>query len=85
MCLHITPQVSVLAQARRNVFTTGPAKLDHEDYADNFMIKILKNHTPFCLLRSFPIQVPCKHNNKWNAWVSDNLAPPDMPFLSIIA
>ena len=36
---------------------------------------MLKIHTPFCLL----------HNIEWNAWAADNLAPLDMPFLSIIA
>ena len=30
-------------------------------------------------------RVPCEHNNERNAWVADNLAPLDMPFLSIIA
>ena len=44
---------------------------------------MLKNHTPFCLL--LHNRVPCEHNNERNACVSDNLAPLDMPFLSIIA
>ena len=30
-------------------------------------------------------RVPCEHNNEQNAWAGDNLAPLDMPFLSIIA
>ena len=30
-------------------------------------------------------RIPCEHNNKLNAWASDNLAPLDMPFLSTIA
>ena len=42
--------------------------------ADNFMnIEILHN------------RMPCKYNNERNAWAADNLAPFDMPFLSIIA
>ena len=30
-------------------------------------------------------RIPCEDNNIWNTWVADNLAPLDMPFLSIIA
>ena len=47
---------------------------------------MLENHTPLCLLLSFlHNRVPCEHNDEWNAWVSDNLVPLDMPFLSIMA
>ena len=55
-------------QGRRNVFTTGLAKLDHEDYAikrtmqlnewvaNNFMILFITY-----LLHN---RVPCEHNNE---------------------
>ena len=29
--------------------------------------------------------MPCEYNNERNAWAANNLAPFDMPFLSIIA
>ena len=29
-------------------------------------------------------RLPCEHNNEWNPWAADDLAPLDMPFLSII-
>ena len=43
------------------------------------MLKITL-HSVYYLAR-----VPCEHNNDRNAWVADNLAALDMPFLSIIA
>ena len=50
---------SYLEQDRRNVFRTGPAKLDPKDYAikcvgaiSTFYTKMLKNHAPLCLLRT---------------------------------
>ena len=32
-CVYMSVCVHAHMQGRRNVFTTGPAKLDHEDYA----------------------------------------------------
>ena len=34
---------------------------------------------------AFAQQSTLEHNDERNAWASDNLAPLDMPFLSIIA
>ena len=34
---------------------------------------------------AFTQQSTLEHNNEWNAWAADYLAPLYMPFLSIIA
>ena len=45
--------------------------------------KMLKNRTPYSVYYlAFAQQ---STNNEQNAWAADNLAPLDMPFLSIIA
>ena len=47
---------------------------------------MLKNHTHHSVYYvALHNRILCEHNNKWNAWVADNLAPLHMPFLSIIA
>ena len=44
----------------------------------------LKIILPLCLLPSFlHNRIPCEHNTILNAWVTDNLQPLDMVFLSI--
>ena len=49
----------------------------------------LKITLPLCLLLHYSWflhkSMPCEHSNKLDAWAVDNLAPHDVPFLSIIA
>ena len=45
---------------------------------------MLKTHSILFITQLLHNRVPCGHNNERNAWAADNLAPLDMPFLSII-
>ena len=85
-------------QDQQKLFITGQAKLNPEHYsikcvgADKFTTADIffllhsyrsKNYTchGVYLLSFLHNSIPCKHN----AWAADNLAPLDMPFLSILA
>ena len=46
------------------------------------MLKIMHHSVYYVALHE---RIPREHNNECNAWAADNLAPLDMPFLSIIA
>ena len=48
------------------------------------MLKITL-HSVYYLAFAQQDTVPCEHNDERNVWADDNLAPLDMPFLSIMA
>ena len=53
-------------------------------YYNVITLKCLKSHSTLLITLLLHNRIPCEHNNKWTAWAADNLAPLDMPFLSII-
>ena len=52
-------------------------------YYNGIILKCLKSHSTLSITYLLHTRISCEHNNKWIAWAAVNLAPLDMPFLSI--